>query len=230
MVKLVWKVPGQAPLAFPLRQERVSVGRDAGNDIRLPEPAVSSRHATIIRKAGRVVLHDLKSSNGTWVNGARIDNQELVHGDMVAFGRVVMSFVDEDMEAPPPPPKPEPNSRIVRVIDTTYTFQRIEPQMDKVQGRKVKACWETFLDENDKSSRAVVNTFEDGACGPWAVTGVFTDFAGAAAVEVVVRSMQRHFVFTTKKDAKVRKLLAGFGLPLMTVLGVFIGYIMGVLH
>ena len=106
MVKLVWKVPGQAPLAFPLRQERVSIGRDAGNDIRLPEPAVSSRHATIIRKAGRVVLHDLKSSNGTWVNGARIDNQELVHGDMVAFGRVVMAFVDEDLEAPPPPPKP----------------------------------------------------------------------------------------------------------------------------
>ncbi|AVM74118.1 hypothetical protein [Magnetospirillum gryphiswaldense] len=137
---------------------------------------------------------------------------------------------EEKPPAPPPPPKPEPNSRIVRVIDTTYTFQRIEPQMDKVQGRKVKACWETFLDENDKSSRAVVNTFEDGACGPWAVTGVFTDFAGAAAVEVVVRSMQRHFVFTTKKDAKVRKLLAGFGLPLMTVLGVFIGYIMGVLH
>ncbi|MDP3857830.1 MAG: FHA domain-containing protein [Stagnimonas sp.] len=106
MVKLVWKVPGQAPLAFPLRQERVSVGRDAGNDIRLPEPAVSSRHATIIRKAGRVVLHDLKSSNGTWVNGARIDNQELVHGDMVAFGRVVMAFIDEDLEAPAPPPKP----------------------------------------------------------------------------------------------------------------------------
>lgn len=110
MVKLVWKVPGQAPLAFPLRQERISVGRDAGNDIRLPEPAVSSRHAAIIRKAGRVVLHDLKSSNGTWVNGARIDNQELVHGDMIAFGRVVMSFVDESQEVPPAPPPPPPTA------------------------------------------------------------------------------------------------------------------------
>jgi len=110
MVKLVWKVPGQAPLAFPLRQERISIGRDAGNDIRLPEPAVSSRHAAIIRKAGRVVLHDLKSSNGTWVNGARIDNQELVHGDMIAFGRVVMSFIDESQEAPPAPPPPAPTA------------------------------------------------------------------------------------------------------------------------
>lgn len=106
MVKLVWKVAGQSPLAFPLRQERVSIGRDAGNDVRLPEPAVSARHATIVQRGGRVVLHDLKSSNGTWVNGARIDNQELVHGDLVAFGRVVMHFVDESQEAPPPPPKP----------------------------------------------------------------------------------------------------------------------------
>lgn len=136
----------------------------------------------------------------------------------------------EEKPAPPPPPKAEPTSRIVRVIDTTYTFQRIDAQMDKVQGKKVKSCWETFLDESDKTSRAVVNAFDDGSYGPWAVTGVFTDFAGAAAVEVVVRSMQRHFVFTTKKDAKVRRMLAGFGLPLMTVLGVLIGYIMGVIH
>lgn len=117
MVKLVWKVPGQAPLAFPLRQERVSIGRDAGNDIRLPEPAVSSRHATIIQRAGRVVLHDLKSSNGTWVNGARVDNQELVHGDVVAFGRVVMHYIDEAQEAPPPPrPPPTLSSGPLRVV------------------------------------------------------------------------------------------------------------------
>lgn len=103
MVKLVWKVAGQNPLAFPLRQERVSIGRDAGNDVRLPEPAVSARHATIVQRGGRVVVHDLQSSNGTWVNGTRIDNQELMHGDMVAFGRVVMHFVDESQEAPPPP-------------------------------------------------------------------------------------------------------------------------------
>ena len=132
--------------------------------------------------------------------------------------------------APPPAPKPEPNSRIVRVIDTTYTFLRIEPQMDKVQGKKVKSCWETFLEGNDKTSRAVLNGYDDGSYGPWAVSGVFTDFAGAAAVEVVVRSMQRHFVFTTRKDARIRKVLGGFGLPFMTVVGVLIGYIMGVLH
>lgn len=126
--------------------------------------------------------------------------------------------------------KEAPNSRIAQVIDNTYTFRRIDAQMDKVQGKKVTACWEVLLDEDDPTSRAVLNAFEDGTYGPWAVTGVFTDFAGAAAVEVVVRSMQRHYVFTFKKSDRVRKMLAGVGLPLMTVVGVLIGYIMGVIH
>lgn len=142
---------------------------------------------------------------------------------------------------PPPPPKParmpnpipkreEPNSRIVRVIDTTYTFHRVDAQMDKVQGRQVVCGWETFLDEDDKTSRAVLNQFQDGAYAPWAVSGVFSDFAGAAAVEVVVRSMQRHFIFTTKKSDTTRRTLTNIVLPATAVLGVLAGYLMGVLH
>lgn len=105
MAKLVWQVPGQAPLAFPLRHERISVGRDAGNDLRLPEPAVSARHAALFVRGGRVTVQDLNSSNGTWVNGSRIDSQELVHGDTVAFGRVAMRFVDEAPAAAAAEPK-----------------------------------------------------------------------------------------------------------------------------
>lgn len=143
-------------------------------------------------------------------------------------------------EAPPPPkpPRPtppvvkreEPNSRIVRVIDTTYTFHRVDAQMDKVQGRKVVCGWETFLDDDDRTSRAVLNQFADGAYAPWAVSGVFSDFAGAAAVEVVVRTMQRHFVFTTKKAETTRRTLTNIVLPATAVLGVLAGYLMGVLH
>lgn len=142
---------------------------------------------------------------------------------------------------PPPPPKParpanpipkreEPNSRIVRVIDTTYTFHRVDAQMEKVQGRQVVCGWETFLDEDDKTSRAVLNQFQDGSYAPWAVSGVFSDFAGAAAVEVVVRSMQRHFVFTTRKSDSTRRTLTNIVLPATAVLGVLAGYLMGVLH
>lgn len=155
---------------------------------------------------------------------------------------VLNGGVASDTAAPPPPkpapPRPanpipkreEPNSRIVRVIDTTYTFHRVDAQMDKVQGRQVVCGWETFLDEDDKTSRAVLNQFADGAYAPWAVSGVFSDFAGAAAVEVVVRSMQRHFMFTAKKADNTRKTLTNIVLPATAVLGVLAGYLMGVLH
>ena len=95
MAKFVWQPQGQQPMAFAIRQERVAVGRDAGNDIRLPEPAVSARHAVVITRMSQSTVHDLNSSNGTWVNGKKVESQQLRHGDTVQFGRLAMTFVDE---------------------------------------------------------------------------------------------------------------------------------------
>lgn len=89
-------------MAFAIRQERVAVGRDAGNDIRLPEAAVSSRHAVVITRMGQSTLHDLNSSNGTWVNGNKIESKPLQHGDVVQFGRLSMTFIDESSAASAP--------------------------------------------------------------------------------------------------------------------------------
>jgi hypothetical protein len=95
MAKLVWQPPGEALTAYPLRLERVAIGRDAGNDIRLPEPAVSSRHAVIITRLSTSTLHDLNSSNGSWINGRRVESQQLHHGDKLQIGRLEMQFIDE---------------------------------------------------------------------------------------------------------------------------------------
>lgn len=105
MAKFVWQPPGQEPMAFAVTQERVAVGRDAGNDIRLPEPAVSSRHAVIITRMGQATVHDLNSSNGTWINGKRIESQRLAHGDVVQFGRLSMTYIDESNAASAPASK-----------------------------------------------------------------------------------------------------------------------------
>ncbi len=102
MAKFVWQPPGQETMAFAIRQERVAVGRDAGNDIRLPEPAVSSRHAVVITRMNTSTVHDLNSSNGTWINGQRVESQQLKHGDVVQFGRLSMTFIDESSAASAP--------------------------------------------------------------------------------------------------------------------------------
>ncbi len=121
----------------------------------------------------------------------------------------------------------DPTSRLVRVIDATYTFKKIPPAVARVLDKTVVSGWETLLDEHDVSSRVVLHEFQDGSYGPWAVTGVFTDFAGAAAVEVVVRSIQRQFMFAAREAARARKVLIGIALPSALALGIILGYIMG---
>jgi pSer/pThr/pTyr-binding forkhead associated (FHA) protein len=70
----------------------MSIGRDPRNAIVLADPAVSRIHCRIEGRAGTVLLSDLNSTNGTWVNGRRIDHEELANGDRVAIGRTEFVF------------------------------------------------------------------------------------------------------------------------------------------
>jgi len=68
-----------------------AIGRDAGNDIALPDEAASARHATLEVRDGEWWIEDLGSTNGTLVNGVRIDGRERVRpGDEIAIGRVAL--------------------------------------------------------------------------------------------------------------------------------------------
>lgn len=62
-----------------------TVGRDEGNDLVLAHPEVSRRHARIERDGQGWRVVDLRSTNGTWVNGERIDAASVSIGDDVAF-------------------------------------------------------------------------------------------------------------------------------------------------
>ncbi len=70
----------------------LSIGRDSGNRIHLHDTEVSRRHAEVRRHAGAVVLTDLGSSNGTFVNNEQVKQRELASGDQVQIGRTVMLF------------------------------------------------------------------------------------------------------------------------------------------
>lgn len=99
MAKFVWHPNGEPPKAFVLRGTRISIGRDAGADMRVDEPSVSTRHAMAVVAGSSVTLHDLESRNGTWVNGERIQLCTLKHGDVVQFGRLKATYVDESQAA-----------------------------------------------------------------------------------------------------------------------------------
>ena len=90
MYKLILKEsegPGQE---FELSAPEIVVGRESGVDILLSTPAVSRRHARLIRQGASYAIEDLGSSNGTFVNGQRIEIiTVLKSGDKIRFGQAV---------------------------------------------------------------------------------------------------------------------------------------------
>ncbi|HEY0139518.1 MAG TPA: DUF4388 domain-containing protein [Thermoanaerobaculia bacterium] len=76
---------GQGKL-FPLTDSEYLVGRHRDNTIVLADLGVSSFHARIYLGAEGYVIEDLKSRNGTWLNGTRVYHATLAHGDKVHLG------------------------------------------------------------------------------------------------------------------------------------------------
>lgn len=68
----------------------MSVGRNAQCDIFLVDPSVSRNHALLDVREGTLVVRDAGSSNGTYVNGKRVQLRALRTGDVVAFGKTEM--------------------------------------------------------------------------------------------------------------------------------------------
>jgi hypothetical protein len=62
------------------------VGRHHACNVVLADPSVSRRHARLVFRDERWILHDLRSTNGTAVNGALVGRCELRPGDLVALG------------------------------------------------------------------------------------------------------------------------------------------------
>lgn len=92
--RLVWQRADGARVEFALDGEAHAVGRDEDVAIRVDEPLVSRRHATLERRGDGWVVVDLGSTNFTRVNGQRVRRErELAHGDELSFGRARLLFL-----------------------------------------------------------------------------------------------------------------------------------------
>lgn len=74
--------------SFEVSPGVMSVGRAIDNDLVFDDPSLSRKHGRLTHAAGRVEVEDLGSSNGTWVNGRRIDRSPLQPGDVLRFGEL----------------------------------------------------------------------------------------------------------------------------------------------
>lgn len=83
---------GPAPgKSFPLEQEEIFLGRDLSNDIPISDPEISRRHARFLMRADGIVIEDLGSTNGTFINGMRVSAPQVLHpGDVITFGENIV--------------------------------------------------------------------------------------------------------------------------------------------
>ena len=75
-----------AETSFPLTRDATTLGRHKNNDVVISDPKVSSFHARIDKTPEGFVVVDLKSRNGTFLNGKRVDSGVLKTGDEVRLG------------------------------------------------------------------------------------------------------------------------------------------------
>jgi len=102
MAKLQIFLPDGTQISHDLQDEKTTVGRLADNALQIDDGSVSSRHAEIESEAGTYHLHDLGSTNGTFVNGEQVTDAVLRHGDEVRFGAVETVFNGKE-ESPDQP-------------------------------------------------------------------------------------------------------------------------------
>lgn len=85
----------QGPVAIPLEEGWMRIGRSAAADLRLDDPTVSRRHALIVRTAeGELRALDDRSMNGLFVNGERVEWAQLSDGDELEIGRYRIFVVE----------------------------------------------------------------------------------------------------------------------------------------
>lgn len=77
---------------FTLTESIISIGRHPESNLVLADPNVSRHHAEIRPQGDRYALVDLGSTNGSRVNGVRVDTQILNDGDELTFGNTRMRF------------------------------------------------------------------------------------------------------------------------------------------
>jgi transcriptional regulator with GAF, ATPase, and Fis domain len=96
--------PKLLAISGPLRKaeiplsERTTIGRDAANSVQLEDPGVSPHHCVIETHDGKIVLTDLESHLGTFVNGIPVKDRELEPGDQIAVGN--SAFLLEKVKTP----------------------------------------------------------------------------------------------------------------------------------
>lgn len=123
MNKIIVIFKGRKVDEVACKGKEMTIGRGVGNDLRIDNPAISSKHARIIRDKDCFIIEDLGSSNGTFVNGKKITRSIINSTDSITVGKHELKLgwehgtggFDEEEEKGP--------KRVIDSLDKTMVVQ-----------------------------------------------------------------------------------------------------------
>jgi|GEM_PF-3084088 len=95
MAKLILSLGNSLLGEIPLVKEITTIGRNEDNDIVLENLSASGHHAQVVKTGNRYAVEDLKSTNGTLVNGQKIDRKTLDDDDIILIGKHGLRFIGD---------------------------------------------------------------------------------------------------------------------------------------
>ena len=100
MAKLVILSQGMAGRSHELKVDKTTIGRVDDNTFPIAEPSVSSHHCEILLRGADVIVHDLNSTNGTFINGNQITGEAVLKpGQTLKLGQIELKLEVEGAPA-----------------------------------------------------------------------------------------------------------------------------------
>ena len=97
MPKMIVSIDEVVIKEVQLTKDKTTLGRRPYNDIVIDNLAVSGEHAVLQMTGSDVVLEDLNSTNGTYVNGKAVKRQQLQSGDAIEIGKYKIKFMGDNV-------------------------------------------------------------------------------------------------------------------------------------
>src|SRR6185295_5977888 len=123
---------------------RFTVGRKPDASLSIPSQTVSREHAELTVVDRGMLLRDLGSTNGTFVNGVRIQQPCTVnHGDLLQFGQVVFRVVQQCTESGPQTIEADSCDRALSLIqfDQLMTQRAVTPHVQPIVTMSDRHIW-----------------------------------------------------------------------------------------
>jgi pSer/pThr/pTyr-binding forkhead associated (FHA) protein len=127
MARLVVLSEGLKGTSHELKVDRTTIGRVEDNTFQIPEASISSHHCEILRSGADLVVKDLDSTNGSFINGEKITESVLKPGQTLRLGQIEFQLVEGEGGPSVPAPKPAgPAADQTMVIQRGVSLSELE--------------------------------------------------------------------------------------------------------